>query len=981
MNSSRSSEETNCQDTSTTCGVQDKKIEFGTEHYSLSTSLSTLWPSSLIHSYPAMCVGVQGHTTSKIKSNTSIEPGIDLKQSKYATGFFKLIALAVGILIFVPTMIAIKDVSSSSLSENYTDSRSMHSSFPLHHWTQTHQERVLQYSNYARQRRFLQNTIDAEADSDSVGSTNDEKPDEAPDDSLEQSVVSETEAPAIPGLDTIEVKVDPGVNASDPEVFDELVAKAAANSTDESDQSQDIDNISAREQNLPNQTEAPTIPGLDTVEITIDPGVNASDPDVVDGLITEATANNTGEPDQPEALDVTNPPSSSFTPTLSPTITYRPSSSPSISSQPTFTAPPSTSVAPSFGPSDVPSTWPSVVPTTTFSPSVSPSTSPTATMEPSRSPTRVPSSIPTQSVMPSSLPSESFQPTMSFSPSESPSESPTASPTLVPTSSPTRAQYKVSEEDLVMELQNVPEPFDNQTIITWQHVTSRYMVEFFGYLHGNYSSDFPFNITSVETTAKMQQYKNISQNFVEGQGEKKENEDNSLSARNDTSVPNGQLISDLSTEPEEVAGTYTINITYNQDISYEIIGDNRNMTDEEQNQFINQLFLLPFTTSSFHYSMELVEAMNWSTWVNVKAVEVKPVTPPEPGPALARLNIGTTLAISLSIIFSACLIVAYLLWDRTKKVGTNKCDESSIGFSVHGTPSRSGPVVGQGGIWGPGVYYNNDDNGNVKLTVDEEVLTSVRSAPAHLRRNLVDDSGAPFDERRGRSVSRESLEGRRTHKSTGSASSNADRYSDGSPKPFPTEVIRYGGTPKQNSTTSERIIKNQPYLPPLPPPSAFGSSSMHGRVATNESLDESSLSLHVALNDTKNNGRDNERDNINRPPSTAFRRPSRSLGMRISNLTDVSMTDLSFMTDAFGTERSYSDAYTNANQRLNEPSPTHANQTRPEQFRSPLHLPDESAGVTVIDPILSNAPESPIPTMATMLGLESRPIDDATTPA
>ena len=61
-----------------------------------------------------------------------------------------------------------------------------------------------------------------------------------------------------------------------------------------------------------------------------------------------------------------------------------------------------------------------------------------------------------------------------------------------------------------------------------------------------------------------------------------------------------------------------------------------------------------------------------------------------------------------------------------------------------------------------------------------------------------------------------------------------------------------------------------------------------------------------------------------------------------------------------------------------------ATRSRSEQFLSPLHIPDEEDNIiirAVDDPLLSPTPESPIPTMSTILGLESKPINDALTPA
>lgn len=99
--------------------------------------------------------------------------------------------------------------------------------------------------------------------------------------------------------------------------------------------------------------------------------------------------------------------------------------------------------------------------------------------------------------------------------------------------------------------------------------------------------------------------------------------------------------------------------------------------------------------------------------------------------------------------------------------------------------------------------------------------------------------------------------------------------------------------------------------------------------------------------------------------------------MHVSGLSDDSMTDLSFLTDAFSTDRHHSTDVLMQNPPHNEVSSRYRPETIKSQskpFTSPLHIPDEEGTLFVG---FRTAAERHLSTMSTMLGLESRPIDDA----
>ena len=750
-------------------------------------------------------------------------------------------------------------------------------------------------------------------------------------------------------------------------------------------------------ENASNQTESPvtnqTEPTssddedeLETIEVLLPPGVTQEDEDVadvIDSLIppVNTTVAPTFSPTAPSAPTVIP---LSLDPTPPPSISFAPSPAPTTSPQPTMTMSPTFSPAPSFGPSVSPSSGPTATPTATFEPSHPPSFAPTISPKPSGFPSFRPTDVPSVSVFPSLSPTISPQPTISAFPSMGPTNYPTSAPSPAPTPEATDTAV-ISDNEMI--LRNVPYNLDNLTEPIWENVTSQHIVNYYEKFSKTFTTDFAFEIVNVETTLVKSEIVPEIDGVDDAQGDDAQGEDVSVAARQDQTAELPQ---------NDATKKLTLKITYHQKVFYE--SDEVTMPDEDLS---NRLFVIPFTTDSFHYSMDLYTALNWTTWVMVETVIDSPPThtlqPSQQPPQLiaSKLTSAQTFAISASTIIAACLIVLFLLWERNQKGdihfgmnsprGEGSSSEDSRMHAMQGTPME-----------GSGFYYNDRSE---SVTDDTAYASaSIRSAPGHLRRNSIDRGMVHRresfleDHRRGRLGSQSDISAsskgkfgtmRSAYSKASSNSSNADNNDQMSPKQrSPRGQERYGspGIPLQvpirsTSASANRNNKSdkndRPFLPPLPPPTSFGSDR------TPERSRPDSLEQGVVL-PLKDTSASNQSTGFGRATS-AFRRPSnRAFGMRLSGVANDDMTEISILTDPFPSDRDnrrYSGDFVIPNSQFNDDS----GRSRFEQYLSPLHIPDEEIiNRAPIDPLLAPTPESPI--MSTMLGLESMRINDALTP-
>jgi hypothetical protein len=191
---------------------------------------------------------------------------------------------------------------------------------------------------------------------------------------------------------------------------------------------------------------------------------------------------------------------------------------------------------------------------------------------------------------------------------------------------PTLLTLFVQAEKIVMILDGMPGLLnDNETSI-WEDVTSKHIIHY----HAALEADFPdisiFNITIVNTVLLAQSIVEVSESF------------------------NNAVV---------------LKLEYSQDITYGIY-NNLDVTEENVNAF---LFVLPFESDSKSYKIELMDALEISNWILLDSITLgDPTPPPTPAPVNNEsLSQTAVRAISASIVLGACVIVAFLLWDRNRK--------------------------------------------------------------------------------------------------------------------------------------------------------------------------------------------------------------------------------------------------------------------------------------------------------------------------
>jgi hypothetical protein len=341
-------------------------------------------------------------------------------------------------------------------------------------------------------------------------------------------------------------------------------------------------------------------------------------------------------------------------PSAFPTVTQMPSNSPSVSMMPTISYVPS--ISPSQSPSKAPSLTPSESPTHAPSfhpssmPSLPPSDSPTFSAIPSLEPSVTPTDYPTQSNRPSLTPSVSGAPTTTAEPTMLPSNAPTYFPTdspsdvptprpptmrpsdsptnrpsippsmfpsTVPTMNPTLSVAPLSEPRITMTLQGMPAEFTATQQEEWENITSNHVFLFYKKFNEIEPGVIPVNVSSVETTFKQQSF---------------------------------QL------------STGRLEIEYEQTI---VFGRYRPIEDEEE------LFIAPFTENTQDYIIELLKAWDLDDLIVLKSVLIgeEESAPPPTQSQSAGISAGALTAISISIVLGACVVVAFLFWDKRSKNG------------------------------------------------------------------------------------------------------------------------------------------------------------------------------------------------------------------------------------------------------------------------------------------------------------------------
>jgi len=441
--------------------------------------------------------------------------------------------------------------------------------------------------------------------------------------------------------------------------------------------------------------------------------------------------------------------------------------------------------------------------------------------------------------------------------------------------------------------------------------------------------------------------------------------------------------------------------TFTQNVTYYLMNQETNLSGLSDKEIMKGFFVIPFETDSFTYSISLVQAMNWSTFILVDYVfPGQPETPaPAPAPTMAptatatkedtKLTNGAVYAISVSMPLAACIIVLFLLWDRKHKVDPNamtyadrRSFTSSIGaqqlplplsseqrkqvcgddtsasleYDMPGLPMEYNYSINRPDFTDAVESAINNSNNN---TDKRNLASSIRSAPPMSMLRTLSDFR--------RQVSGEG----RLYKSPITSGKNHQNVSSNHKGVVAGTSSRSnsssGGDRTSSPTSSKNSVRHG--LPPLPPPLPIQHPA-------------SSYSPHTHFEHVTVVGEGEGEDGDNNKPLTAnFRRPSRpGFAMRMSSITNSSITDISFMSDAFPSDREFvSEDFMPPE--FPPPRPhNHLDnlEQQSEAFSSPLHLPYEEStpDIRVLLDHRSHhtPPESPtIPAILDMTSTSSLP--------
>jgi hypothetical protein len=748
-------------------------------------------------------------------------------------------------------------------------------------------------------------------------------------------------------MPTITIVVPPGVNSSNTSALNEITASTFVNGSDITVNdtvytvNSTIENGNGTTELIPNTTATvdpePPIELSDITNATLLPNSTLLPTIVVPPTLSPTTFS------QPNITLINN----TLTPTivLDPTdpVTSSPSMSPTISFQPTISSEPTDTPSISLQPTNIPSDPPTVRPTFTSAPSISYAPSSTPSNLPTNKPTNIPSDVPTESPtissVPSSVPTASHEPSVSLQPS-------IESAVLMPT--------HIFEFDIVMILtnvpshltsENVPSNLTSEEIEIWQDVTSRHLFQYYEEIEKTFS-DWPIHIIDVQTTLQNQTVEITStEELMRVVDSTIDNDNDSIGLLPPVAPP----LIEAATAMKE---TMTLNITYSQNVTYSTYESN--FTERE---LYDWLFVIPYQTDPFTYTIDLVYAMNWSTFVLVYYVTPGQQESPAPTPAPIEkedgTNWATTIAISGSIILAACLIVAFLLWERVHKsdpngmMFANHRGDASTTSSIGGIPRHHRRFESTAGIQGdlaamserdigglPMEMYsinrhNNNFNKNSILTGggesnnsnnsdgEEMINTSIRSAPimSTIRRS-------EEQQRLGR-------------RGVLTPNSNTSTHSSFISRTNHTHTSGITNSSSSSSKTmGERSVDNDGYDPSRSSPGIPKQIPISNRNDSNHSSSGGRLSSG-SYNSVINRNNSNNRlhplpplpppprpfeqfdygDGTNTIPAAHFLRPSvrRSpFGMRVSSITDSTITDFSYLSDAFRMDREYSDPLNDA---------------------------------------------------------------------
>lgn len=129
----------------------------------------------------------------------------------------------------------------------------------------------------------------------------------------------------------------------------------------------------------------------------------------------------------------------------------------------------------------------------------------------------------------------------------------------------------------------------------------------------------------------------------------------------------GTLLKRQEFDPGADGGLGGLELEYVQAIDYGLFDSD----DVNEEVIQNQIFIIPFDYDAKSYIVDLIKAWELDTFIEFGSINVgptnsptiAPIAPPDSTP-LSRAAIGS---ISACIVLSACLVVAFLFWDRHRK--------------------------------------------------------------------------------------------------------------------------------------------------------------------------------------------------------------------------------------------------------------------------------------------------------------------------
>eukprot|EP00980_Cylindrotheca_fusiformis_P001274 scaffold332_cov117-Cylindrotheca_fusiformis.AAC.34 len=166
-----------------------------------------------------------------------------------------------------------------------------------------------------------------------------------------------------------------------------------------------------------------------------------------------------------------------------------------------------------------------------------------------------------------------------------------------------------------MTLQGLPSALSPTQLLLWENITSEHILRFYRKFNDVEPGVIPVNVTNVMTTFQQQLFQ---------------------SSR-------GRL-----------------EIEYAQTL---VLGRYRDIGDEKQ------FFVIPFTENSQDYVIALLTGLDLDSLISVESVivgEAEPTATPDEDDD-SGISVGALVAISISIVLAACVIVAFLLWDKKAK--------------------------------------------------------------------------------------------------------------------------------------------------------------------------------------------------------------------------------------------------------------------------------------------------------------------------